>query len=292
MSATEMIFHLLLERVSLKKLDRIPESHLVMDDPGQAESFMDSSHDDGILVPIHFYHALQGSSLVKPGDTVLELACGPANQLSRMAQLNPEAQFIGLDASEAMLNIARDSLSRDGITNVKLMHGNMSSLTDIDDLSVDCVICTMSLHHLPDLSSLADTFSEIRRVLKTGGGLYIADFGRLKRRSTQRFFAYDRSEEQSSRFTTDYLESLAAAFSVEELRNATNLLGLELKVYETIPAPFMVIIKNADRRDLDAATKRRAVEMYDGLTSIQKRDFNNIARWFRLTGYGLRVELD
>ena len=39
------------------------------------------------------------------------------------------------------------------------------------DASVDCAICTMSLHHLPDTTALAATHRAIDRILKPDGGI-------------------------------------------------------------------------------------------------------------------------
>jgi SAM-dependent methyltransferase len=292
MSGTAMMAHLLMERLSRKTLDRTPESHLIMDDPSQVEAFAAIVSDQGLLVPIHFYHALQASCVVKPGETVLELACGPAGQLLRMAQLNPEVRFIGLDASAGMLNIARESIVESGVANVSLMLGDMTDLSGITPASIDCVVCTMSLHHLPDLPALARAFSEMQQVLKPGGGLYIADFGRLKRKSTQKFFANDRSSEQSPQFTQDYAESLAAAFSVDEFKQAIGVMGQPFQFYPTVLAPFMLIFKTENRRALDSATCERVRAMYQTISPLQRRDFHNTARWFQLAGLALPLALD
>jgi len=291
MSGPVMIAHLLLERISRKTLDRIPESHSIMDDPAQVQAFNAIVSDQGLLVPINFYHAVQASSLLRAGETVLELACGPAGQLIRMAQLNPDAHFIGLDASAGMLEIAQKSMDNSGVSNAQLLLGDMTRLHQFVNASVDCIVCAMSLHHLPDRLSLDKFFSEVRRVLKPGGGLYLADFGRFKRKSTQRFFVHDRSSEQSPQFTQDYAESLAAAFSVEEIKNASRIMGGQLEFYATILAPFMLILKTAHRRTLDTAALQRIQDMYQTLTALQQRDFNNIARWFKMSGYDLPLKL-
>jgi ubiquinone/menaquinone biosynthesis C-methylase UbiE len=291
MSGPVMIAHLLLERISRKCLERIPESHCIMDDPAQVQAFNAIVSDQGLLVPINFYHALQASSLLKPGETVLELACGPGGQLIRMAQLNPANHFIGLDASAGMLEIARTSVDTSGVQNVELLLGDMSRLDRFADASVDCIVCAMSLHHLPDLLSLNRFCSEVHRVLKPDGGLYISDFGRFKRKSTQNFFAHDRSSEQSPQFTQDYAESLAAAFSVDEIKSAMQIMNHRLEFYPTILAPFMLILKTATRRTLDLASRQRVSSMYQSLTSLQQRDFNNIARWFKMSGYDLPLKL-
>lgn len=290
MSVPTML-HLILERLSWHELSRVPEPELIMHDPYQTAAFMEAGREDGILAFIYFYHALQIAPVVRDGDRVLDLACGPANQLAQIARLNPRSHFVGLDASANMLGQARTTLTRAGVSNVELLSGNMTQLTGIDDASMDCVISTMSLHHLPDLAALSSTMREVRRVLKPSGGLYFVDFGRLKRASTQRFFSEDWHERQSAQFTQDYLNSLKAAFSVEELSNAVTVLDPGVVRHLTALAPFMVAFKSADRRKLDTATRKLAQELYERMPTIQQQNFQAIARWFRAGGYDLPCTL-
>jgi ubiquinone/menaquinone biosynthesis C-methylase UbiE len=180
MSAPSMLFHFILERFSRFELARVPEPNLLMDGPEQISVFIESGREEGNQPFTYFFHALQATSVVRP-------ACGPANQLVQIARLNPNAHFVGLDASANMLDRARATLARCGVGNVSLIPGDMTRLTDIDDAAFDCVMCTMSLRHLPDLTALGSTMREVRRALNTGGGLYLADFGRLKRPRAQHF---------------------------------------------------------------------------------------------------------
>lgn len=287
MSGPAMLAHLLLERLSRRVLARIPEPDLVMHDPAQVAAFVDCGRDEGLLAFTHLFHALHITPLVRPGDRVLDLACGPANQLAQVARLNPQAHFVGLDASATMLEVARTTLAHSALDNVELSTGDMTRLTAFGDASMDCVMCTMSLHHLPDTLALAHTLREVRRVLKPGGALYLVDFGRFKRTRTQHFFAHDRRDCQSARFTQDYLQSLQAAFSVAELRDATTPLGPDVVCYLTPLAPFMVVFKSMARRALDANTQSRMRQAYAGLTPAQQQDFRVFARWFRGGGYAL-----
>ena len=285
------MYHLILERLSRHLPPRVPEPELIMHDPSQTAAFMEAGRENGILAFIYFYHALQITPVVRNGDRVLDLACGPANQLAQIALLNPLAHFVGLDASANMLDQARATLARLGVGNVALVSGDMTRLTGIDSFSMDCVICTMSLHHLPDLEALSSTMCEVRRVLKPGGGLYFVDFGRLKRASTQRFFAEDQRDRQPAQFTQDYLNSLKAAFSVAELSNAVAVLGPDVARHVTALAPFMVVFKSADRRELDAATRQLARELYRRMSMEQQKSFQSFARWFRAGGYDLPCTL-
>jgi len=282
-----MLFHLLAEQLSWRVLPRVPEPELITQDLAQIAAFEAAGREDGVLAFTYFFHALHIMPVVRPGDRVLDLACGPANQLAQMARLNPEARFVGLDASANMLDRARATLARCAIGNVELVAGDMTRLTDLEDAVFDCVTCTMSLHHLPDLAALAGAMREVRRVLKPDGGLYIVDFGRFRRTSTQRYFAQVHRDAQSAQFTQDYLHSLRAAFSVDELTAAAALLGPGYVRHLTMLVPLMVVFKSHDRRALDAASQRLARNLYGEMTKTQQRAFRGLARWFRGAGYAV-----
>jgi len=286
------MYHLILERLSRRTLQRVPEPELIMLDPLQNTAFWEAGSEDGFLAFTYFYHALQSTPVVLPGDRVLDIACGPANQLAQIARLNPLAHFIGLDASGNMLDRARATLARLGINNVELVAGDMTRLDGIGDASIDCVICTMSLHHLPDVAALASTMRQIRRVLKPGGGLYLVDFGRLKRAATQHFFSEDQRDLSSPEFTQDYLNSMRAAFGADELADAAAVLGPDVEYLLTPLATFMVVVKSAARRKLDETTRKEAGEMYRQLSPAQKKKFQALALWFRVGGFDLPCALD
>lgn len=293
MSGPLMTAHLLLERLSRRApLPRVPETEPVMADLAQNEAFERAGREDGVLAFLYLYHALQITSLLRPGDRVLDLGCGPANQLAQVARLNPQAQFVGLDASAEMLDRARDTIRRCRADNVELLPGDMTSLAGLADASFDCVTSTMTLHHLPDQVALSAAMAAARRVLKPEGGLYLVDFGRLKRAATQRFFAGDRRDIQPEPFTRDYFNSMRAAFSVEELADAAALLGDGVARYQTALAPFMVVFKSRDRHQPDAVNRQSARAQLERLSPAQRNDFRRFARWLRIGGLALPFILD
>jgi ubiquinone/menaquinone biosynthesis C-methylase UbiE len=289
MSAVVMM-HLLRERFYWGSQPREPEPDLVMESEAQTRAFALAGEQDGVLAFLYLYNALQISSVLQPGDRVLDLACGPANQLIQMARLNPDMQFVGIDASPTMLQHAQSGLQRTGTSNVDLQLGDIIRLSGLTDASFDCVTCTMSLHHLPDLTALHATMHEIRRVLKPEGRFYLVDFGRFKLKSTQRFFADDLHE--SVQFTDDYFNSLRAAFSVQELSAAAAKLESGTQPYATALAPFMVVLRSAFQRPLDAATLQRAKAGLAHLSALQQHNFHNLANWFRMGGYPLCCVLE
>jgi arsenite methyltransferase len=292
MSVLAMLGHLLLERLSPRELERIPEPHMAMDDPAQVDAFWQCGSESGVLAPVYLFNALQTANVVRPGDQVLDLACGPANQLVQFARLHPHARFLGVDQAPAMLERARDTVTRSGVDNVSLRSGDITALAALPDASVDCVTCTFSFHHLPDLACLQRSLAEVARVLKPAGGIYICDFGRLKRRASQAFFAYDRRERQSALFTQDYLNSLRAAFSLRELTRAAALLGDGVAVHRTALAPFIIVVSRATQARAAEATLDRGSRMFADLSPTQQSDFRALARWFRLAGLPLPLPLD
>lgn len=288
MSAT-VLMHLLRERLYWRRPSRVPEPNLVMQSETQTDSFARAGQEDGALAFLYLYHAVQITSVLRPGDRVLDLACGPANQLLQVARLNPQVHFAGLDASPSMLLCAQHTLEQAHIHNVELVQGDMTRLAHQGDASLDGVICTMSLHHLPDTAALATTLREIRRVLKPQGRVYLVDFGRLKLRSTQHFFANDL--QQSPQFTDDYFNSLRAAFSVQELTAAVSVLGPGVQRHVMALAPFMVVFRSAFQRSLDAPALQHVREAFASLPAAQQSNFRGVADWFRLSGYPLAGEL-
>lgn len=289
MSASVLI-HLLRERIFWRKQPRVPEPDLVMESVAQASSFSQAGETGGVLAFLYLYNALQITSVLRPGDRVLDLACGPANQLMQIAHLNPDVRFVGLDASPAMLERAQSTLARAHVSNVELVQGDMIRLINLEDASMDCVICTMSLHHLPDQAALCATLREVRRVLKPQGRFYLMDFGRLKLLRTQRFFADDLR--QSAQFTEDYFNSLRAAFSVEELSAAVAPLGPKMQRHVTVLAPFIVVFRSPFQRPMDPQTLQRAKEAFASLSAAQQDNFRSVANWFRISGYALPCDLD
>jgi ubiquinone/menaquinone biosynthesis C-methylase UbiE len=288
MSASVLI-HLLRDRLYWRKQSRVPEPDLVMQSEAQTTSFARAGEEDGVLAFLYLYNAVQISSVLQPGDRVLDLACGPANQLLQVARLNPQVHFVGLDASPTMLQRAQHTLAQAHIHNVELLQGDMTRLVHQEDASMDGVICTMSLHHLPDTAALATTLREIRRVLKPQGRVYLVDFGRLKLRSTQHFLAKDLR--QSPQFTEDYFNSLRAAFSVEELTSAVAVLGPDVQRHVTALVPFFVVFRTAFQRPLDAPTLQRARDAFANLSATQQSNFRGVVNWLRLSGYSLACEM-
>ena len=111
---------------------------------------------------------------IKPGDKVLDVACGTGNlTLTAQSQAGPSGKVYGIDAAPEMIEVAKKKASRAGL-DVVFEVGLIERLA-FQDATFDVVISRLAIHHLPD--DLKRTgFAEILRVLKPGGHVLLADF--------------------------------------------------------------------------------------------------------------------
>lgn len=264
---------------------REKEPDLVMDDPEKVSAYTKAGREDGVMAPVYLFHCAQICEVIKSGDTVLDLGCGPATQLSIVARLNPDINFIGIDLSNEMLSKARSYIKQQNLTNIALHQGDITQLSTLTDSSIDAVISTVVLHHLPDLSALERTFSEIKRILKPDGGLYLVDFGHLKSEKSIYDFAYQYADRQAELFTLDYLYSLRAAFWPQDFyRLYQKHLATLGNFYKTFVMPYMIVVKSQARREADPALQKQLQELTRGMPQYHQKDMKDLILFFRLGG--------
>lgn len=267
-----------------RSLPREPEPDLVMDDPEQVAAYAEAGRIDGVMAASYLFHSARISQSIQGARNVLDLGCGPATQLGQIAQLNPDIQFTGIDLSPTMLGDAEAHVRKLGLKNVRFIEGDISTLEKVGDASMDGVISTMALHHLPKLELLANTFKSVRRVLAPGGAVYLTDFGRLKSLKSVIFFAYMNARYQPHLFSLDYERSLRAAFLKEEFETlASQFLPSGIKVHSTFKVPFLVIVKSADR-GLTDGLRAQIAQLYRDLRPRYRRDLDDMRRFFGMGG--------
>jgi ubiquinone/menaquinone biosynthesis C-methylase UbiE len=275
---------LLREVVTRQQTARVPEPDLVMNDSDKVAAFTRAGREDGVMAPVYLFHCAQVCDVVRPGDLVIDLGCGPATQLAMIARLLPETEFLGVDFSDEMLARARQYVADEGLLNVRFHKADMSRLSFLNDASVDAVYSTVALHHLPGAEEFHRTFAEVGRILRPGGGIYLVDFGRLRSRRSIDYFAYQYADRQPELFTLDYLYSLNAAFTLEEFRTATRrYLGDRAKVFATFLAPFLVAVKSRPRT-ASSEVSHRLDEIRRRLPRYHQTDVKDLTSWFALGG--------
>jgi ubiquinone/menaquinone biosynthesis C-methylase UbiE len=105
-----------------------------------------------------------------PGDTVLDVACGPGNFSREFATaVGPEGLVVGIDASKTMLERGVVDLVKARLSNLALVRGDATKLP-FEDGSFDAICCFAALHLFAEPTTALDEFA---RVLRKGGRVAI-----------------------------------------------------------------------------------------------------------------------
>ena len=117
-------------------------------------------------------------SAPKPGERVLELACGPGGAgLAAAERVAPDGEVVLSDVAAEMTAIASARAKARGLSNVTTRLLDLEQI-DEPDGSYDVVLCREGLMLVPDPARAA---REIRRVLRPGGRVALAVWGPRER---------------------------------------------------------------------------------------------------------------
>ncbi|WP_335938958.1 methyltransferase domain-containing protein [Streptomyces sp. PTD5-9] len=106
----------------------------------------------------------------RPGETALDLGCGPGTDLSTLAKaVSPSGRVIGIDSSQEMVEQARRRT--ENLSAVEVEVGDVHTLP-FEDGSIDRARTDRVLQHVADP---AQALAEARRVLRPGGRLVMGE---------------------------------------------------------------------------------------------------------------------
>lgn len=109
------------------------------------------------------------------GHHVLDLGCGTATLTLLIKQTHPDASVVGIDGDAKILAIARRKTKEEGL-DITFDQGMAFDLP-YDDASYDRIVSSLVFHHMTS-DNKAKALNEAHRVLRSGGELHIADFGK------------------------------------------------------------------------------------------------------------------
>jgi len=110
---------------------------------------------------------------IDPGETVLDHACGAGTDLMLAARrVGPSGRAIGVDVTAVMRRVAEQAVAAAGLAEQALIRAGSYEDLPVDSGSVDVAISNGVVNLAPDKRRV---LSEIWRVLRPGGRLYLAD---------------------------------------------------------------------------------------------------------------------
>lgn len=146
---------------------------------------------------------------------ILDFGCGKGTILLEMRKINPKASFYGVDVSVKAINFIRK-----GDKKTRLYEIVDGGKLPFDDGFFDFIIASDVLEHVYDTEN---AFSELSRVLKTGGKILISvPYNGLLKRAIISLFFFDQIFEPSTPhirfYTKTNLEKYLRKYKIETLK--------------------------------------------------------------------------
>lgn len=147
------------EKIPDTVLGRWPEDYLL----ANRDLHMDMTREASPRSDAHLVRYALAAELIRPGDTVLDCACGLGYGSALLAASSRGGRFIAVDIDEESVAYARDNFA--GYP-VEYHAASAIKLDFLPNHSVDLVVTFETIEHLPDYEQFLD---EIARVLKPDG---------------------------------------------------------------------------------------------------------------------------
>lgn len=144
---------------------------------------------------------------------VLDLGCGPADIPLRMIRALPACRVTAIDASEAMMALAREAVTAAGLgAQISLRCERVQTLALPEP--ADALISNSLVHHLPNPLQF---WQAVRRLVKPGGAVLVMDLLRPETEEEARQIVDRYTAEESPILRRDFLNSLRAALTEDEV---------------------------------------------------------------------------
>jgi ubiquinone/menaquinone biosynthesis C-methylase UbiE len=146
--------------------EKFPRFHEVMaEDSGQSALSTLESH----ILPL-----VPGlTERLAKGIRVLDLGCGRARILTKLAELYPRSRFVGMDLSREAIGYARDNAAKAGLRNIEFIEADLSGFdTTAEPEAFDFVTTFDAIH---DQAKPLSVLEGIHRTLKSDGVYLMQD---------------------------------------------------------------------------------------------------------------------
>ncbi|RUR81774.1 class I SAM-dependent methyltransferase [Chlorogloeopsis fritschii PCC 9212] len=162
---------------------------------------------------------------------VLDAGTGTSRIPILMCQMRSQWQIIAIDLAESMLQIASHHIKHAGLQSQIRLELVDAKHLPYADRQFDLVVSNSLIHHLPDPLSF---FSEIKRVLKPNGGIFLRDLFRPADEATMNALVDSIGKEYNEHQKKLFRDSLNAALTLDEVKQLISLVDLQgVEVYQS-----------------------------------------------------------
>jgi ubiquinone/menaquinone biosynthesis C-methylase UbiE len=219
-------------------MERIPEPE-IMDMVQEAQAYAQA---DFAQVNQAFVDRLLELAGDRRSALALDMGTGPADIPIRLVRARPAWHVTAVDASGAMLDIARKAIRDARIEHaIELVQADAKS-SPLKDASFDVIFSNSILHHI----SAADAFwNEVRRLLAPGARVLLRDLTRPESPQAARQIVELHAGGETPLLQEEYYRSLLSAYTVHEVRDQLTRAGLGKLEVERISDRHMDVFGTA-----------------------------------------------
>ena len=199
-------------------MDRVLEPE-IMDDPDQVLAYAGANFEEENQ---GFVDQFLGLCDDLENAHVLDLGCGPGDIAIRLARGHPTCQITGIDASSPMIAYAEQAVRKAGLTDrIRLLCQRFQDVALPSP--ADAIISNSLTHHVPNPLQF---WYGVKTLIKPGGPVLVMDLLRPDSLEEARAIVDQYAAEEPERLQRDFLASLLAAFTEDEV--AAHLAELNL----------------------------------------------------------------
>jgi ubiquinone/menaquinone biosynthesis C-methylase UbiE len=208
------------QRLLPQRLERTPEPEMLMEMADQVRDYHQAAQTSLDLIYCVAVELI--AAWLRAGPTrAIDLGCGTGDATRRLVWGLGLKSVLAIDGSAAMVEHARRNLAADGLDAlVEVRLNDIRQLDYIGDDAFDLSCCLLTAHHLDNIDAVGQLLDEMNRVTQPDGLVFLLDLARLKSRSLVDRYVQTFSAGQSDLHNEDFLNSMLAAFTIQELAAA------------------------------------------------------------------------
>jgi SAM-dependent methyltransferase len=216
-------------------MERVPETEELMEGEAQAEAY---ARADFAEPNERFCAELRARAGSRIAGRAVDLGCGPADIPVRLAREHRALHVDAVDGSAEMLRWAERAVQAAELgERVRLLHVQLGEVVLLPRV-YDYVLSNSLLHHLHAPALL---WNEVARLLAPGGYVQVMDLMRPASEADARAIVARHASGEADVLQRDFLASLCAAFTPDEVRAQVQAAGLQWLRIEPISDRHMLI---------------------------------------------------